>query len=445
MRGTLTTRIALAVLAVLMLVGLAALLRARFERGDIYPPYSSLRSDPLGTRVLVESLDRLPGVRVQRLFRPLSRLDMDPKATLCYFGMSPEFAVLPREMRELQQFVHRGGRLVVALKGDGGAPVPASGGRRREDGRNQAEENDGAGTDSSGARDSGDSTGNENGKDDEVEEEKHSDESTVMVRDGWPVPALARWGVTASSLPGSRGTIDTVALVDAPGAGLPATLSWRSGLVFSEWAPEWDVVYARQGDVSKAVLLRRMHGAGEMILSTDSYLLSNEAMRNDRQPEFLLWLSGDRPLVAVDETHFGLQEGTGVVALARRYGLTPLALAILGLCILFVWRQALAWMPSTAGGSAAEVDEVKTAKTSFSGFVALVRRSVPRSKLIETCVATWQETVLPSEKDASELRGEMDRIVERCRMQRLSPHETYGQLRNQLKERIRPWTRTPHT
>ena len=44
--------------------GLAAiglLFELRFAAGDVYPRYSSLRSDPVGVRALYDSLARLPG------------------------------------------------------------------------------------------------------------------------------------------------------------------------------------------------------------------------------------------------------------------------------------------------------------------------------------------------------------------------------------------------
>ncbi|WP_075088131.1 hypothetical protein [Verrucomicrobium spinosum] len=42
---------------------LSSIIGRRFSAGDAYPPYSSLRSDPLGSRVLFESLDRLDGTQ----------------------------------------------------------------------------------------------------------------------------------------------------------------------------------------------------------------------------------------------------------------------------------------------------------------------------------------------------------------------------------------------
>ena len=51
--------------------GIFRLFEFRFEAGDVYPPYSSLRSDPLGAMALYESLEKIPGTdrapRFQRI------------------------------------------------------------------------------------------------------------------------------------------------------------------------------------------------------------------------------------------------------------------------------------------------------------------------------------------------------------------------------------------
>jgi len=52
--------------------GLVHLFSLRFEAGDNYPPYSSLRADPLGTKALFDSLD--PLVPARRNLLPLSKL-----------------------------------------------------------------------------------------------------------------------------------------------------------------------------------------------------------------------------------------------------------------------------------------------------------------------------------------------------------------------------------
>ena len=54
----------------------------RFSTGEVYPYYSTLRSDPLGTKALYYSLQELPGLRVERNVRPLRYLGEEPSAVL---------------------------------------------------------------------------------------------------------------------------------------------------------------------------------------------------------------------------------------------------------------------------------------------------------------------------------------------------------------------------
>ena len=61
--------------------GVVTVFTERFARGDTYPPHSSLRADPLGCKVLHDSLLRLRGIAVARNSRPLSELP-DPRRTV---------------------------------------------------------------------------------------------------------------------------------------------------------------------------------------------------------------------------------------------------------------------------------------------------------------------------------------------------------------------------
>ena len=62
------------VLAAIFIGGLARLFALRYEVGDVYPPYSSLRADPLGTKALAAALGALPGIEVRTNFKPLPRI-----------------------------------------------------------------------------------------------------------------------------------------------------------------------------------------------------------------------------------------------------------------------------------------------------------------------------------------------------------------------------------
>src|SRR5262245_7893370 len=94
--------------------GLLRLFQLRFEAGDNYPEYSSLRTDPLGCKALYESLDRL--VETRRHFRSLARLEQGPPTTLLFLGTQPErLRFSAADFQHLESFMRHGGRLVIAL------------------------------------------------------------------------------------------------------------------------------------------------------------------------------------------------------------------------------------------------------------------------------------------------------------------------------------------
>ena len=79
--------IAAAGLVLLLLIfaaGVAHLFALRFESGDVYPAYSSLRSDPLGTKALYESLENIASLSVSRNYHLLKSLTFEPQTTFSY-------------------------------------------------------------------------------------------------------------------------------------------------------------------------------------------------------------------------------------------------------------------------------------------------------------------------------------------------------------------------
>src|SRR5580693_2242729 len=97
--------------------GLIHLFQLRFSAGDIYPPYSSLRTDPLGVKMLYESLDRLPGLSVGRFFQPASKLSGSKERVLFIVGVS-KYAIdsmPPSDYHALENFMFGGGRVVLSL------------------------------------------------------------------------------------------------------------------------------------------------------------------------------------------------------------------------------------------------------------------------------------------------------------------------------------------
>src|SRR5881296_3692486 len=72
--------------ALVFAAGLVHLFQLRFALGDVYPAYSSLRSDPLGTMALCESLGKVPGLSVRRDFSASNRLPDGKGTTYLHLG-----------------------------------------------------------------------------------------------------------------------------------------------------------------------------------------------------------------------------------------------------------------------------------------------------------------------------------------------------------------------
>ena len=74
LKGRLLTILAAALLILGMGFGIVRLIGLRLEKGDIYPAYSTLRADPLGSKALFDALESIEGREVRRNFRPLREL-----------------------------------------------------------------------------------------------------------------------------------------------------------------------------------------------------------------------------------------------------------------------------------------------------------------------------------------------------------------------------------
>jgi hypothetical protein len=119
--------------AMVLLISLAAvfigvvayLFHLQFAGGDVYPTYSTLRSDPAGAELIFKSLGRLPGVTATRSYQRLLRLLPDRDSTILMLGIDPRsFAVEDAEdLREFAELAGRGNRLVLGMRsGSGRAP-----------------------------------------------------------------------------------------------------------------------------------------------------------------------------------------------------------------------------------------------------------------------------------------------------------------------------------
>jgi hypothetical protein len=108
--------LALCGLVFLLAAGLFQIFHIRLLAGDLYPAWSSRRSDPDGTRLLFDSLAATSRVVTVRQYKPLAQ---SPRrnATVLFLGYSPGSLVgaSDAELAEFEQSARAGNRVVLAL------------------------------------------------------------------------------------------------------------------------------------------------------------------------------------------------------------------------------------------------------------------------------------------------------------------------------------------
>ena len=360
---------ALLVIAAALVGGFVTLYRLRLGRGDFFPAYSSLRSDPLGTRVLYESLASMPAQQVTRWLQSLDQLPSTPRRTLILAGLTTERwkQITKPELAALEAAARGGSRVIIALTGEDALDETS----RQKSAERQAKKREG----------------------DQAAKPKKtppSESADNQAKDEERKPAFVdlagEWGVTIKQRPAfgaaRRGPL-------AP-AELPPEVRWEAGTFFeTPVSSPWRSLYRRG---LQPVVIERPFGLGSVVITSDAYFLSNEALQRDRHASLLTWAVGALPSVEFVESHLGIVEDPGVAALARRYGLGGAFFTFLILAALFAWRRMAAFVPPGEQASGMILEYNQTA-----GLEALLRRAVPPSDLVEACVKEWRGTARPVE------------------------------------------------
>lgn len=389
------SRLLLALLVAGFFSGITWLYLERFDSGDVYSPYSTLRADPLGAKAFFEALSEMPDLRVQRNLGPLGQVAPNRAATLFLLGVSIDDPdVMPMEFaRDLDRILGSGGRVVVAFAPTGrdvrGDVAASRAMMRRMDerfgrGEPQDEQKD-------DGEESGDSGKKQEENDENDEERSRRPFSEIYGRIGSTVKVEERWGVrlefeALTVADDARYLPETARLVT--NAELPSTIPVHSSLYFDTKAPDWEVVYTRK---RMPVMIERRFDEGSLVLVSDPYLLSNEALRVERHAELLAWLVGRNREVVFDETHLGVRENPGIAALIRKYNLHGAVFTLLVLAALYIWKNAQPLVPPYPDDLPVDAGRYY-GKDSASGFANLMRRSVPPRELVRTCVNEWQKS-----------------------------------------------------
>ncbi|KPK02160.1 MAG: hypothetical protein AMK71_03325 [Nitrospira bacterium SG8_35_4] len=358
--------------AAAFILGIADLFHIRFQSGDIYPVYSSLRADPLGTKVMFEGLNQIHGVSAVRNYRPLHKIEHISETTHFFFGMHTKNfnTFTQKDAERLESLLADGGRIVMTFV-PGSKPGTKCITRKKES-CDPIPENE---------QDHAD-------KNEKIHEKADSDPDT-----GGPaayIDLAQQWGVALEfhdASAASDGGASIASVLTAYSHNLPDTITWHSQYYFRIIDNGWNAVYAVKG---RPVLIERDFMYGKIILSTDTYFASNEAMLKERHPDLLSWIIGKNRRVLFDETHLGIVEQPNLASLARKYRLHGLFAGVLFLAALLIWKNSTSFIPPDKDH--AEEDVQKNSKDHLSGLVNLLRRNIRSGDIVNACFHEWAKS-----------------------------------------------------
>jgi len=369
------------------------LINLRFESGDSYPVGSSLRADPLGAKALFESYDALSGVHSIRNFEPFGQMKRLPEdGLLVLLNMNAYSMYSISHYEAVEEFVSNGSGVLVALN-------PSRVGYKYLD--DEGEFIDEADKESA----DGDESVIEDPDEDGVFADKDKERSNEDAFTRRATEKEERFWGEISLTHGEHEGGDAQATELAVAAGLPATLPWREGGILTELGDHWQPLYQIEDEV---VMAQQLSAGGRIVVMTDDYLFSNEALLMHRYSKLLAWVIGDHQFVIFDETHLGVMESTGVAILMRRYRLEGFFLGFAVLMSLIVWRGMSPLLPSRMGR--AKTNIILAEHSIEAGLSDLVQRSVPVSELPSEAFRQWKLSFLRNDADRAYYSKEVEEV-----------------------------------
>jgi hypothetical protein len=487
---SIATKAGLVLLGVFLVAGFLEVLEKRFAEGGIYPHYASVRSDPLGTSVLYETLDRIESLEVSRNVTDLNTIrGLDGESAILLLGYPRDGFddIRAPDSSPVMKAVEEGARLVLTInpglvpevyrpglseleedwierrrrireerarreageksKGDPSPEPEANGGKESRDPAvkpTPAEETPPGNDPDKPRTETAEESKSENREEtkdvtkeetkDEKEERRIEEEMNAVLGPRLIEKLGFEVGNPVAYTRPEEGW-ETGPGETASGAPVPAELPlWRSQYRFEPEDASWKAVLTVEG---KPVLIERSYGKGSVVLATDSYFTSNESLHLGGEPDLILWLLGGKRKIVFDETIHGTVETGGAMKLVRRYRAHGFFLGLVGFLILWAWRSA---SPLVPGNDALDRGIVGTGgavmgEATGSGLVRLLRRSIPATGLISRCVDLWSHSTTA---DAPEkVRAAIAAIVERHQSdpRRFGAAEAYRAIAELLRKR----------
>ena len=342
------------------LIGIVRLFLLRFETGDVYPPYSSLRSDPLGTKVFYQSLDNLEKITAKRNYFLLSKIKSGQGVTFFYLGAKifNTDSVCKDLLESFEHIANSGGRLVIAF-------FPKIKNRVKPLYQEKT---------------------SEHSKENSLKESKDHGQA----EDDRFVSLSERWGVSIKYDETKKKNKKNDFIAESNAQGLHRPVFFHTAKYFDDLSDSWKVIYAL-GD--HPVIIERKLGKGTVVLSSDSYFFSNEALHEQRHPELLAHFMGLNSTALFDETHFGINKSFGVVYFIEKYRFYWFVAGIVLLAVLFVWKNSICFVPPHIDEHEGDEESFVSDKDYTQGLISLLRRNIPKGRILKVCVEEWGKSM----------------------------------------------------
>ena len=339
-----------------LIAGTWGLYSMRYRGSDIYPAYSSFRTDRMGSKLLYESLDNISEYSVKRNFRPLDEITQANirKTTLFVAGTSPHLFGIKENFKELNDFVLSGGRAIVSF-----TPLENS---------------------------QSDTKCSKCGKvinKKKVKKKKIKKGKTTPLKKSCSVNSEKNFGAELCSI---TRALKLPAEAKATGAFYLPSIQVFSKNYFKMNNTAWKVLFTLRG---KPVIIEREYpGGGSLILCADSYFFSNQYLAEKSGAKLLLHLIGNRRKIVFDETHLGAVKSLNVIYLAKKYNLYPFILAAAVTLLLFVWRSLSRPCDVPDNSTVATEDQDSINEFSDSSLVNMLKSNYSAREIMQAC---WDE------------------------------------------------------
>lgn len=307
---------------------------------DAFPGYSSLLPNPMGMKVLHNSIERIPGFELHRNYRPYSELEGKPDTLLVMGGLPSWRTTLPKGIIDgeydagLSNFVKSGGTLLIAY-----TPWMPALDMEETEAPDSEEVDD-------------EELAHEESVEDKVEEEDE-DEDKVKYRS--ILKAVAKSGMTSGDF---------------------EPFQWRSRYALNLPEEGWQV---HQSIGEYPAIASASLGDGSLVVCADAYFLSNEAML-EPPVDFIQWITEGKRIIIFDEWSKGVRDNRSIMYLLRKHKLLAFLLSLVATAVLLFWHNS-----SHVLSKAVASHESASGQHEASATATLLRKDVPVNRLLQTC------------------------------------------------------------